>query len=244
MKVTVVASGSNGNCCMVENNGTSLLIDAGKSCSEIEKRLERQGKNLDNLKAIVLTHAHTDHTSGAGPISRKYNVPVFLKKTMYEKARKKIGKTQYKFFSGKFRINGTEITPVKTSHSIASYGYVIGKFGLFTDTGIPTSDMEKIMPKLEGVLLESNHDVDMLINGPYPYYLKQLILSNEGHLNNIDACNFVENFGENISYVLLGHLSGTNNTPKAAKQTFESLVKRKVDFHVCSREKLSGTWKI
>ena len=100
------------------------------------------------------------------------------------------------------------------------------------------------MPKLKAVLLESNHDIDMLINGPYPYHLKQRILSDHGHLSNIHASTLIQEKGINLSNVFLGHLSGNNNTPEVAKSTFERLVKRKLDFSVCSRNRASGHFEI
>jgi len=124
--------------------------------------------------------------------------------------------------------------------------FVMGnsEFGIFTDTGIVTKQMEDILPKLKGVLLESNHDIDMLINGRYPAYLKQWILSDLGHLSNIHASEFIQEKGNNLSLVLLGHLSGNNNTPHIARKTFETLVRRKIEYDVCSRDRASGKWMI
>jgi len=104
--------------------------------------------------------------------------------------------------------------------------------------------MKKSIPKLKMVLLESNHDVDMLVNGPYPYPLKQHILSDHGHLSNFDACTLLESKGRNLDYIFLGHLSGHNNTPKVAAKTFESMVKAKSEYFVCSRENATGSWRI
>ena len=100
------------------------------------------------------------------------------------------------------------------------------------------------MPNLKMVLLESNHDIDMVVHGNYPYYLKQWILSNEGHLSNIHASELIQSRGKQLSTALLGHLSGNNNTPEAAEKTFEALVKRKIDYSVCSRDDESGSWEI
>lgn len=244
MDISVIASGSNGNCCLFEDKDTSVLIDAGKSAREIELRMQRLGKNLENVDAVVITHSHTDHVCGAGIIARKYDIPVFLSKQSYKESVLRIGDCEVKQFDGKFKIKNLEINPVPTSHSVHSNGFVINKFGLFTDTGIVTKEMEEVFPKLKAVLLESNHDIDMLINGHYPHYLKQWILSDEGHLNNIEAGTLVQDKGEGLSLVLLGHLSGNNNTPEVCRKTFETLVKRKIDYSVLSREKESGSWKI
>ena len=146
--------------------------------------------------------------------------------------------------NSKLCISGLDIKPVATSHDVPSCGFAVGDFGIFTDTGKVTKEMKCTLPKLRGVLLESNHDIDMLINGPYPPYLKQRIISDRGHLNNICASQLVEELGGSLSFALLGHLSGTNNTPKVASSTFETIVKKKVDYEVCSREKETGVWDL
>lgn len=244
MEISVIASGSNGNSCLVEDKDNSILIDAGKSCKEIEQRLNKIGKSLENLNAVLLTHRHHDHIHSAGIISRKYNVPIYMTKEVYEESN--LGCTQEKIFSihKNFNINGLEIKPIETSHNVSSCGFVINHFGLFTDTGIVTKQIEAVFPKLKAVLLESNHDIDMLINGPYPAYLKQWILSEKGHLSNIQASELIQKKGKDLSLVLLGHLSGNNNTPEIAKSTFDTLVKRKIESCVCSRDDLTGSWKI
>ncbi|MCX6707062.1 MAG: MBL fold metallo-hydrolase, partial [Candidatus Woesearchaeota archaeon] len=245
MEITVIASGSNGNCCLVEDRKNSILIDAGKSCREIDSRMNQLGKSLENVDAIIITHSHHDHISGAGIISRMHGIPLYMSKETFEEANRKIGDSKIKHFSQKpFRVGDMEIRPIQTSHNVSSCGFAIGGFGLFTDTGIVTKQMQDILPKLKGVLLESNHDIDMLINGRYPAYLKQWILSDVGHLSNIHASEFIQEKGKNLSLVLLGHLSGNNNTPAITRKTFETLVKRKIDYDVCSRDKASGKWII
>jgi phosphoribosyl 1,2-cyclic phosphodiesterase len=242
MEISVIASGSNGNCCLVESKQGSVLIDAGKSCKEIESRINNLGKNLENVDGILVTHAHIDHTIGIGPISRKYNIPVYIKKEVYNMAN--LGNINTKYFIKDFKIKDLIIKPVQTSHDVPSNGFLINNFGLFTDTGIVTDEMKDSIKHTKGILLESNHDIDMLLNGRYPAFLKQRILSDNGHLSNICASNFIQQKGDNLNFVLLGHLSGNNNTPEITKKTFETLVKRKIDFDVCSREKESGVWEI
>lgn len=246
MEICVIASGSNGNCCLVESKDSSILIDAGKSCREIEERLNNMGKSLENLNAVLLTHAHHDHIASAGVISRRYNVPIYMTKDVYSESRFKLGDIQRKTFSinKEFKINNLIVKPIPTSHNVSSCGFIIDKFGLFTDTGIVTKEMESVISKLKAVLLESNHDIDMVINGPYPAYLKQWILSDKGHLSNIHASSLIQSKGNNLSLALLGHLSGNNNTPDAAKKTFETLVKKKIHYYICSRDKETGCFII
>jgi len=246
MEISVIASGSNGNSCLVEEKKASVLIDTGKSAREIEHRLSNLGKSLENIDAILLTHSHIDHVGSAAVIARRHKVPVYMLNETYKEIGSAFSKLEVKKFSSssKFRINGLAIMPVETSHNVPSCGFVIGNFAVFTDTGKITKGMRAAMPKLQGVLLESNYDVDMLINGPYPQFLKQRITSGYGHLNNICASQFVEEFGGNLLFALLGHLSAINNTPKAASAAFESIVKKKVDYSICSRERETGVWEL
>jgi phosphoribosyl 1,2-cyclic phosphodiesterase len=246
MEVSVIASGSNGNCCLIQKKGVSFLIDAGKSCREIERRMDGLGKSLENIEGIILTHSHQDHLAGAGVISRKYDVPIYMTKDVYMHAIGKLGEVKTKTFcpDKSFKIKGISIKPIPTSHSVSSCGFVIDKFGLFTDTGIVTKEMEDAIPKLKCILLESNHDIDMLINGPYPAYLKKWILSDEGHLSNIEASKLIQEKGTNLSLALLAHLSGNNNTAEIVKRTFETLVDKEIEYVVCSRDRESGNFII
>ncbi|MAE43069.1 MBL fold metallo-hydrolase [Candidatus Woesearchaeota archaeon] len=246
MKISVIASGSNGNCCLIENNSSSVLVDAGKSGREIESRMGKLGKSLEDVNGIILTHAHHDHVAGAGVLSKRFGIPLYMANETYAGTKLKLGKIEMKMFSvnKSFKIGSLRIKPVITSHNVSSCGFVFGKFGIFTDTGIVTKQMERTIPKLNGVLLESNHDIDMVINGHYPAFLKKWILSDEGHLSNIHASSLIQEKGKKLSLVLLGHLSGNNNSPDVAKNTFEKLVKRKIEYAVCSRDEESGSWSL
>jgi len=242
MEISVIASGSNGNCCLVEDQGVSVLIDAGKSGSEIESRMGRLGKSLDDVDGILITHQHSDHISGAGVLSRRFGIPVYLTKEVYSEA--KLGKFDCKIFSGDFKVGSLRVKPVVTSHNVNSCGFVVSKFGYFTDTGMVTEQMKKVIPGLNSILLESNHDVEMVTNGHYPAFLKKWILSDEGHLSNDTTSSIIQENGKNLSFVLLGHLSENHNTPDIASEIFNTIVKRKIDFRICSRDKESGSWKI
>jgi phosphoribosyl 1,2-cyclic phosphodiesterase len=243
MEISVIASGSNGNCCLVEEKGTSILVDAGKSGREIQKRMDSLGKMIEDVKAILVTHSHSDHVQGAGVLSRRFSIPVYMAEKTANECR--IGECRAKQFSAdkSFRIGKLNIKPVKTSHNVHSCGFVINrKFGIMTDTGCATRQMEDAVKKLKAVLLESNHDVDMLIKGTYPHFLKQWILSNEGHLSNIDASNLIQNHAKGLQTAILGHLSENNNTPDSALKTFNTLVKKKIEVLVADRDNATGNF--
>jgi len=245
MQISVIASGSSGNCCLIEDKGTSVIVDAGKSGKEIQRRMDALGKSMEDVSAILITHRHSDHTRGAGILSRRFNIPVYST----EKTAKlcMLGAFDQKIFdaSKEFRIGSMSIRPIKTSHNVSSCGFAFNnKFALMTDTGRVTKQMEDTIKKIKGVLLESNHDIDMLIKGPYPYFLKQWILSEKGHLSNIDASNLIQKSAKKLELAILGHLSGNNNTPDIALKTFNVLVKRKINVSVADRDKETGSFEI
>ena len=151
MEISVIASGGNGNCCLVEEKGVSVLIDAGKSSSEMETRMKRLGKSLEDVDGILITHQHSDHICGAGVLSRRFGIPVHMSQEVYSKA--KLGKFESKIFSGDFKIGSLNIKPILTSHNVNSCGFVVGKFGYFTDTGMVTEQMKKAIPGLNSILL-------------------------------------------------------------------------------------------
>jgi phosphoribosyl 1,2-cyclic phosphodiesterase len=248
MIISVLASGSNGNCTLVEHDGVSVLIDAGKSGKEIERRMNLAARTLREVDAVLITHAHRDHVSGAGVIARRYGLPLYMTDAVRLRTLEMgmLNRVRVEPFTigEPFEIKRLEINPVATSHDEPSCGFVIREFGLFTDTGCVTDEMAAAIGRLKAVLIESNHEVEMLETGPYPEHLKARILSKSGHLSNHAASEFIAEKGANLSIVMLGHLSGENNTPRLAKKTFRAQVDGNVECVVCSREEYSGTWEI
>ncbi|MBW6484953.1 MAG: MBL fold metallo-hydrolase [Syntrophobacterales bacterium] len=243
MELSVIASGSNGNCYLLEESGASVLIDAGIGLHETAQRLAALGKDIRQVNGIVLSHAHSDHYQGIGPLARNLDIPVYADQEVYNSCRERLGKVEIHHFQGCFRINGMEITPVETSHDVASFGFVVGGLGIFTDTGRVTGGMKEAMGKLKVVVLESNYDEEMLFHGPYPAHLKVRIASDRGHLSNDDASDFISRYGTHLSLVLLAHLSEKNNTAARAKEAFESLNEGR-RYVVCSRLRQTGTYRI
>jgi phosphoribosyl 1,2-cyclic phosphodiesterase len=243
MELSVIASGSNGNCYLVQENGTSVLIDAGLGLHETARRIAAVGKDLRQVDAIVLSHAHADHYSGVGAIARNLRIPVYATPEVYSGCEHQLGKVNVRHFEGSFHINTMEITPVETSHDVPSFGFVLGRLGIFTDTGRVTSGMKEAIGDLDVVVLESNYDEEMLMKGPYPALLKERIASDYGHLSNDDASDFISRFGAHLSLVLLAHLSEKNNAISRVKETFENLNGDR-NYVVCSRYRETGTYRI
>jgi phosphoribosyl 1,2-cyclic phosphodiesterase len=243
MELSIIASGSNGNCYLLESDGASVLFDAGKSFSETAGRMAALGKGIEEVDGIVLSHAHGDHYQGIGPIARRLRIPVYVREEVYAACRQRLGPVDVRHFDAGFRIKDLEIDPVETSHDITSCGFVVGRFGIFTDTGCVTPQMKDIISDLDFLLLESNYDEEMLMNGPYPRHLKERIVSERGHLSNDDASDFISRHGRHLSLVFLAHLSEKNNSAEKVRETFES-TNADLPYVVCSRFRETGTYRI
>ncbi len=225
LSICVLSSGSKGNSAYISNGKTSLLVDAGHSGIEIERRMESQNLSPESLKGIVVTHEHSDHICGVGVLSRRYDIPVFMNKKTYNTVSKKLGKIEkLRYFESgtPFFVNSLEIHPFSISHDATdpsgfTFKYNNKKIGIATDLGIVTSVVKNHLKDCSAILIEANHDPEMLISGPYPWHLKQRIKSRSGHLSNEDARNLIVDIKQNsLSHIILGHLSEENNSPEKA----------------------------
>jgi len=220
MKVCVLASGSKGNCAYVETNGTRSLIDIGMSCAYIEKSLKDIGVEPSSIERIFLTHTHTDHVNGLRVFLKKYGVTVYFTEKMDEELGMLID--NYVYINGEMQINDLKVIPIKTSHDVAdSNGYVFvsrdKSLMYMTDTGYINVRNYNKLKNHDMYVLESNHDTTMLMNGTYPYHLKQRILGDKGHLSNKDCSYYLTEFTtEKTKNVVLAHLSEENNDPDKA----------------------------
>jgi phosphoribosyl 1,2-cyclic phosphodiesterase len=230
MKFCVLGSGSRGNSTFIEHGTSRLLIDAGFSGKEIARRLALINRRPEQLSAIIVTHEHGDHISGVGVLSRRFQLPVYANFGTHQAAEKRMGKlfVRQEFSTGqKFTLKGLEIHPFAVSHDTADpVGFVVsnGKqtMGYCTDTGRLTKLMSHLLGKCQGLILEANHDPQMLKDGPYPLPLKQRVQSNRGHLANEDAASFAcELVGGALQVLVLAHLSETNNLPELARREME-----------------------
>ncbi|WP_125154142.1 MBL fold metallo-hydrolase [Clostridium rectalis] len=227
-------SGSSGNSVLVSSEKTKILIDAGLPGKSIEKALHTIDQKPTEIDAIFVTHEHTDHIKGVGVLSRKYDIPIYTDSLTWEAMLPKIGKLKehnIKIIENNYsNVKDLDIISYNIPHdAVSPHGYSIcnnkKKFCLATDLGYFTEEIQSILKDADAILLESNHDEEMLKFGPYPYVLKRRILSDMGHLSN-EACGkaILSILNSYKKKIMLGHLSKTNNYPDLAYQTVLSLL--------------------
>ena len=225
MRVSVLSSGSKGNTTYIESKNAKILIDVGNTAKYIKEKLEDIGVEPEELDAVLITHTHIDHIKGLKVFEKKYNIPVYLTDIML-KSLDFIDK--YVLLDDEFDIKDIHINSIKTSHDAPdSRGYVLSSENksvvYITDTGYINKKYFDILKNRNLYIMESNHDVEMLNNGNYPFSLRQRILSDKGHLSNYDSAKYLCSFiGDNTKYVLLAHLSEDNNTEELAYETLVS----------------------
>ena len=234
MRICLLASGSKGNSLLVESGQTRLLIDAGLSARELRKRLESVGVDAASLNALLITHEHTDHVRGLGPLVRQLNLPVYLQTDLARKLPD-VGKLAcvHEFADGEdFMVNDLIISPFAITHdALAPVGFTLsgeqGKVGVATDLGIATRLVAERLQGCRALIIETNHDEELLRDGPYPWKLKQRVRSNHGHLSNSAGSSLLKTLLWNgLETVFLGHLSEINNRPKLAIDAVNQVLDR------------------
>lgn len=222
MRFSVLGSGSKGNCTLVEAGTTRLLIDAGFSGKEVVHRLQLLGIEPASLTAIVVTHEHGDHVKGIGVLARRLKLPVYANEGTHRAAEVTVNHLPVArdFGVGEpFEIGAVQVHPFAVSHDAADpVGFVFSdgqhQLGYCTDTGRITRLIQHHLRRCQAVILEANHDVQMLKNGPYPLMLQQRVLSSRGHLANEDALALAALLAdEQLRLLVLAHLSAINNHP-------------------------------
>lgn len=232
MRLCSIASGSSGNCIYVGSEATHLLVDVGISGKRTESGLHELGLTGRDIDGILITHEHSDHISGLGVLARKYEIPIYATAGTIEAMRydKSLGNLEEGLFrevqeDKKLTIKDLMVNPMHISHDAAQpVGYRISygnkKVAVCTDLGVYNDYTVECLKGMDALLLEANHDVNMLQVGPYPYYLKQRILGDRGHLSNENSgrllCRILH---DNLKTVLLGHLSKENNLPELAYES-------------------------
>ncbi|MFA9497496.1 MAG: MBL fold metallo-hydrolase [Deltaproteobacteria bacterium] len=254
LAVCILASGSRGNATFVSSGSTSILIDAGLSGIEIERRLKSKGLSPKDLDAILVSHEHTDHIQGVGVLSRRFNLPVYINSKTQGAAFPQIGKVHdvKNFACGStFLINDLAIHPFSISHDAEDpVGFTLNQngttIGIATDLGIVTAMVKEHLKGCDLLILEANHDEDMLINGPYPWSVKQRVKSRTGHLSNAASKQLLNEIQhDRLKHVILAHLSETNNTPqKAVDEVGKALNRNNVQLDVAVQHECSALFRI
>lgn len=231
MKFCSLYSGSSGNSIFIASDNAKVLIDAGLAGKKIDDALKHIGEESSSIDGIFITHEHIDHIKGVGVLSRKYDIPIYANDNTWAVMEKNIGKIKEHNIRimdrrASITINDLEIRSFNIPHdAIAPVGYTVSSAGknasVVTDFGVFTEEIRDNIIDSDIILLESNHDVNMLRMGPYPYKLKLRVLGENGHLSNEDCGSAIVSLLKNDKkkQIVLGHLSGTNNHPDLAYQT-------------------------
>ena len=226
--ITSLNSGSNGNCYYIGNEQEAVLVDVGISCRETEARMMRLGLSVDKVKAIFISHEHTDHISGVPVLAKKYNLPVFISTNTRQNIKLSWDNVLVKPFQAykPVQIGELSVTGFPKFHDAADpHSFVVDyldiKVGVFTDIGTPCDHVIRHFSQCHAAFLETNYDDDLLEQGYYPQQLKRRIRGDKGHLSNKQALDLFRTYKPSfMSHILLSHLSKDNNCPKLVKELF------------------------
>jgi phosphoribosyl 1,2-cyclic phosphodiesterase len=256
MIVAPLSSGSAGNAYWFESDGTAILVDAGIGPRETKKRLELIGRNIEHLKAIVVTHEHYDHIRGADKIARRYGVPVYLSRGTLKASNIDPRETNHVLFENdtSFTIGELQVHACKTIHDAAdSSCFVVEardgtRVGLASDLGYVNQAVLRHLSGCDGLFFESNHDLDMLRMGSYPWSLKRRIMSRYGHLSNDDSLNAVQRLlGADLKTLCMIHLSEKNNSESIVRDMCTRLLQRtgaSIEFSIAKQFTPTGIFDV
>lgn len=235
LKFCSLASGSSGNCQFVSSKETKLLIDAGLTGKYITGALQSIDIEANTIDGLLITHEHSDHIKGVGVLMRKFDIPLYVNEKTWESMKDKIGSVKdkdIKIFTDcdPFLIGDIKVKPYNISHDASnpmgfSFVHDSSKISITTDTGCVSNELIDEIKDSDLLVLEANHDVEMVKFGKYPWFLKKRILSDHGHLSNEAAGNIVTEVVKNgnVKYVVLAHLSKENNFPELAYETVKNI---------------------
>ncbi|HET9743266.1 MAG TPA: MBL fold metallo-hydrolase [Terriglobales bacterium] len=246
VRMTVLASGSRGNTAVLSSAQTSILIDAGISCRETLRRMMRAGEDPARLSAIVITHEHSDHVSGLAVLARRLKIPVYItghthqawqrwvrgpatnQSQLYpDDDKAHLDRSEHVHAGELFRIGDIEVLPFTIPHdAVDPVGFVFHlegiKIGMVTDLGYMPANVKVHLRGCDALVIESNHDLEMLRGGPYPWSVKQRVMSRVGHLSNDSLAEFFSSdYDGSAAFLVLAHLSEANNHPELARQCAE-----------------------
>ena len=238
MKVCLLSSGSKGNSTLVITDKVKILIDLGTTTSYVEAALNNLNVDVKEISHILITHSHVDHIKGLKVFIKRYNPVILVTEDMKNVLEKELGNFRYEYYEDKKAIIGDlTVNVIKTSHDAEeSIGFVLtnnnSSMVYITDTGYINQKYFKILSNNNLYVLESNHDIKMLMDGPYPYYLQQRVRGDKGHLSNKQASDYLCKFiGDNTRKIVFAHISEHNNSYEKVIETFnEELSKNDMKF--------------
>ena len=222
MKVKTIASGSKGNFSIVLCNNTNIIIDMGISYLTLKRSLEENSLSFEQFAGILITHSHKDHINGLKSLIKHTNLVVYIPEKMYPDLEEIVPLHRCKFIEDKFEIQDVEVELIHTSHDApCSVGYIISfdnkSLVYVTDTGYINRKYLAKMVNMDIYVIEANHDEIMLMDGPYPRFLKERVISDKGHLSNKTTAKYLKKIiGKNTKCIILAHLSEKNNTEEKA----------------------------
>lgn len=233
IEVTVLGSGSSGNATLVKSPRASILIDAGFSLRQIRQRMAEVGWAPERIDAVLITHEHVDHVRGLRVLCSRHRIPVFATEATHdgpELQQAGIGCPEILYAGEEFEIGDVTVRPFSVPHDASDpLGFILSvdgiRYGHITDLGCVTELVRYHLRGCNILTLETNHDPEMLIDGPYPWFLKQRIMSRLGHLSNTEAAGLLADLaGSDLSALFLAHLSRENNTPKLAAEACRAVL--------------------
>ncbi len=250
MRVISVQSGSNGNCIYVEAGGARLLFDAGISGVQAQQRLQALGCDIKSVDAVLVSHDHADHSRSVGIFQRKFGLPICITAATYQASckRHRLGKVNdLRWFEAgdSIPVRDAVVHTVATPHDgVDGVAFVVDdgsrRLGILTDLGHVFDGLPELLATLDGVLLESNYDPDMLRCGRYPEMLKRRIRGRGGHLSNGESAGLLGQANGRLRWACLGHLSEENNHPDLVLQAHQKALDRRLPLHVASRYQATG----
>lgn len=236
MKIKVLASGSKGNCTYIDCGNVKLLIDAGISYLQIKKILEEDSININDINIVLVTHSHNDHIKGLATLLNKTDITLCTHSDVYEELILKMNIPKFHLIDSDYMINTIEIETIPLSHDVPCYSYKIKcdnkTLVYITDTGYLNKKYFSKIKNKDVYIIEANHDESMLMDGPYPFVLKQRIISDRGHLSNLATGRILSKIiGPKTKYVFLAHISEHNNKKELAlQQVKQQLQSEEIDF--------------